>query len=87
MATREALRRAQAKYQASEKQKKIRASRNKARRQMIREGKAHKGDGKDVEHKNGNPLDNRRSNLKVGSRSGNRSFPRTKNAGKKNPRD
>jgi len=87
MATREALRRAQAKYQASEKQKKIRASRNKARRQMIREGLAKKGDGKDVEHKNGNPLDNRRSNLKVGSRRANRSFPRTKNAGKKNPRD
>lgn len=87
MATREALRRAQAKYQASEKQKKIRASRNKARRQMIREGKAHKGDGKDVEHKNGNPLDNRRSNLGVGSKRHNRSFPRTKSAGKKNPRD
>ena len=87
MATREAVLRALAKYQASEKQKKIRASRNKARRHMIREGLAKKGDGKDVEHKNGNPLDNRRSNLKVGSRRANRSFPRTKSAGKKNPRD
>lgn len=87
MRTSAAQRRAQAKYQASEEQKKKRAARNKARRQLMREGKVRKGDGKDVNHKNGNPLDNRRSNLEVTSRRENRSYPRTKNAGKKNPRD
>ncbi len=54
---------------------------------MIREGKARVGDGKDVAHKNGNARDNRKSNLEVQSRAKNRSFPRTKNARKKNPRD
>jgi len=54
---------------------------------MVRAGKVRKGDGKDVEHKNGNPLDGRRSNLGVGSKRHNRSYPRTRNAGKKNPRD
>jgi hypothetical protein len=37
-------------YQGTEKQKKNRAERNKARRQAMREGKAHKGDGMDVAH-------------------------------------
>ena len=49
-----------ANYQGTEKQKKHRAERNKARRTMIREGKARKGDGKDVGHikKNNNGLKN-----------------------------
>ena len=38
-------------YQGSEEQKKKRAARNKARRQLEREGKVSKGDGKDVHHK------------------------------------
>lgn len=66
-------RRSQAKYQASEKQKKIRAARNRARRQLMREGLVHKGDGKDVDHVNSNPLDGRRANLRVRSRNSNRS--------------
>ena len=37
-------------YQGTEEQKKHRAERNKARRQAIREGTAHKGDGMDVAH-------------------------------------
>jgi len=37
-------------YQGTEEQKKNRAERNKARRQAMREGKAHKGDGMDVAH-------------------------------------
>jgi hypothetical protein len=37
-------------YQGTEEQKKHRAERNKARRQAIRDGKAHKGDGMDVAH-------------------------------------
>lgn len=82
-----ARQRAQAKYNAKPEQKKRRAQRNAARRKMIAAGKAHKGDGKDVAHKNGNPRDNRASNLAVQSKKQNRSYPRTRSAGKKNPRD
>lgn len=74
------------KYQSSSKQKKRRASRNTARNRMIAAGKAKRGDGKDVAHKNGNPMDNRRSNLKVVPASKNRSFKRTKTARKVNKR-
>jgi 5-methylcytosine-specific restriction endonuclease McrA len=62
---------------------KDRAKRNKARRDMMAEGKVSKGDGKDVDHKT--PLSKgggtSRSNLRVTSKSANRSFARTK-AGK-----
>lgn len=82
-----ARQRAQAKYNAKPEQKKRRAARNAARREMIKAGKARKGDGKDVMHKNGNPLNNSKSNLKMGSKTENRSYPRTKTAGKKNATD
>lgn len=82
-----ARQRAQAKYNAKPIQKKRRAARNAARAKMIKAGKAHKGDGKDVMHKGGNPMNNSMSILKVGSKTENRSYPRTKTAGKKNPRD
>jgi hypothetical protein len=82
-----ARQRAQAKYNAKPEQKKRRAARNAARRKMIKAGKARKGDGKDVGHANGNPRDNRASNLKMQSKRSNRSYPRTKGAHKKNPRD
>ena len=74
-------------YQGSDAQKKRRASRNAARAKMIKLGKVKKGDGKDVAHKNGNPRDNRAKNLKVSSTKSNRSFPRTRTAGKRNKRD
>jgi len=61
-----------AKFQSSEKAKKDRASRNKARRQLEKEGRVKKGDGKDVSHKNGNPRQNSKSNLEVVSKSKNR---------------
>jgi len=54
---------------------------------MVAAGKARKGDGKDVAHKNGNPRDNKRSNLEMSSKRANRSYPRTKSAGKKNKSD
>lgn len=37
-------------WQAKPEQKKRRAQRNKARRQAIAEGRAHKGDGTEVDH-------------------------------------
>lgn len=82
-----ARQRAQAKYNAKPEQKKRRAARNAARRKMIKAGKARKGDGKDVGHANGNPRDNRSSNLRMETKKGNRSFRRTRKARKKNPRD
>ena len=42
--------------------------------------------GKDVAHRNGNPRDNRRGNLAVKPASKNRSYARTRTAGKRNPR-
>lgn len=74
-------------YQGTPEQIKRRSSRNKARRKMIAEGKARVGDGKDVAHKNGNPLENNASNLKIESKKTNRSYPRTKTARKKNKFD
>lgn len=57
---------------------KKRVEQNKARRMMEKAGKVHKGDGKDVDHRT--PLSKggktTRSNLRVASRSSNRSFRR-----------
>ena len=69
-------------YHSKTKAKKQRARNNKARRKAIKNGTAKKGDGKDVDHKDGNPTNNSRSNLRVKSKSSNRSFARTKNARK-----
>lgn len=71
----------EAKYHATDTQKKNRASRNAARRTLKKAGT--KVAGKDVAHKNGNPRDNKRSNLTIQSKKTNRSFPRNRNAGKK----
>jgi 5-methylcytosine-specific restriction endonuclease McrA len=61
-------------YQGTEQQKKNRAKRNAARAVMMRKGKVHKGDGKDVDHKT--PLakggSNNVSNLRVMGKSKNR---------------
>ena len=70
------------KYQKKQVQKKNRASRNAARNLLMKSGRVKKGDGKDVAHKNGNPRDNRLKNLTVVRKSRNRSYPRTKTAGK-----
>jgi hypothetical protein len=59
-------------YHGTPEQKKRRAARNKARRHLTKTGRAHKNDGKDVDHKNGNPLDNSEDNLRMRSRSANR---------------
>lgn len=60
-------------YHSKPEQKRRRASRNSARRKLEKEGRVKKGDGKDVDHQNGNPLDNSSKNLKVMSKSKNRS--------------
>ena len=60
-----------------------RRSRLKARRKLMKAGVAKKGDGKDVHHKDGNALNNKKSNLSVVSARKNRSYPRTRTAGKK----
>jgi hypothetical protein len=70
-------------YHSSSKQKKNRASRNSARAALKKTGAVRKGDGKDVNHKNGNPRDNSRKNLSVVAKRQNRSFPRNSRAGKK----
>lgn len=72
-----------ANYHSSAEQKQNRASRNAARR--IAKNNGQNITGKDVAHKNGNPKDNRANNLTTKTASQNRSYPRTKTAGKRNP--
>jgi len=60
------------KYHKKKKQKKRRAGRNAARRKAEKEGKVCKGDGKDIDHKDHNPLNNSKSNTRVRDRSANR---------------
>jgi hypothetical protein len=85
-AEKRAHRKAQAKYQKSPEEVQKRENRNKARQTLIRAGKAHVGDGKDVMHINGNALDNKPSNWRNGSRHANRSYARTPGGHKVNPR-
>lgn len=75
---------AEYKYQGTPEQIARRSSRNKARRAMIKAGKAKVGDGKDVNHTNGNPLDDRMSNYDMETKRQNRSYPRKSNGSKKN---
>lgn len=70
-------------YHSTPKQKKDRASRNAARAKLMKRGAVSKGDGKDVDHKNGKPRQNNDKNLRVKPKSANRSFPRTKTARKR----
>lgn len=68
-----------ANYQGKPEQIANRSDRNQARAAMVKAGKAHKGDGKDVDHrvpisKGGS---NAPSNLRVQSKSENRSYKRT----------
>lgn len=62
----------QRKYNSKPESKKDRASRNKARREAEREGKVRKGDGKDIDHVDHNPRNNKKSNQRVVSKSTNR---------------
>ena len=63
------------KFQSSPEQIADRSSRNSARREAENQGKVKKGDGKDVDHKNGNPRDNSNTNIRI--------VPKSKNRGDK----
>ena len=60
-------------YHSKPEQKKRRAGRNRARRIMTMLKRVKKGDGKDVHHKDGNPTNNSKKNLRVESKKTNRS--------------
>ena len=70
------------KYDKSPKRMADNRARKKARSLLERAGKAKRGDGKDVDHKNGNPRDNSPKNLRSVGRATNRSIRRNKKAGK-----
>ena len=71
------------KYDKSPKRMEDNRSRKKARYAMEKGGLVSKGDGKDVDHKDGNPRNNKKSNLRVQAPAKNRSIPRNSKAGKK----
>lgn len=60
------------KYHSSPEARANRSKRVLARRKLEKEGKVCKGDGKDVDHKDGNPQNNSSSNLRVMSKGANR---------------
>jgi len=60
------------KYHSSTRMKKERALRNKNRRKAIREGRVKRGDGKHLDHRDGNPKNNSKGNLRVISAKANR---------------
>ena len=68
---------AAAAYEAQPEQKKNRAARNAARAKMMKLGKVHKGDGKDVAHvKAADKGGTIKDGVRVESKSANRSFRR-----------
>ena len=73
-----------ANYHGKPTQVKRRNARNAARNKLKKAGVSVAG--KDVAHRNGNPRDNRRGNLTVKPASKNRSYARTRTAGKRNPK-
>lgn len=70
-------------YQGTPEQRRKNDLRKKTRRLMEKKGLVRKGDGKDVDHVNGNVKDLSAKNLRITTPSANRSFPRNKKAGKK----
>jgi len=85
MSTKRDYKKEYASYQGKPEQVKNRTKRNAARTQAVKDGRVHKGDGKDLDHKK--PLSkggsNAKSNTRVVSKSTNRSFPRKKDGSMK----
>lgn len=67
---------AQAKYNSKPEQKERRAARGRARYALEKKGLVRKGDGKDVDHRDGNPENNSPSNLRVQTDNQNRKMNR-----------
>ena len=59
-------------YHGKPEQIKRRAGRVKARREMEKSGRVKKGDGKEVDHRDHNPNNNSKSNLRVVNKKTNR---------------
>lgn len=70
-------------YDKSAKRMAANRARKKARYDMEKDGRVSRNDGKDVDHKDGNPTNNSKKNLRVLSKAANRSIARNKNAEKK----
>lgn len=64
----------QRKYNSKPSSKKDRASRNSARAEAMKAGKVRRGDGKDIDHKDSNPRNNKKGNTQVLSASKNRAM-------------
>lgn len=64
----------QRKYNSKPSSKKDRASRNAARSEAMKDGRVRKGDGKDIDHKDSNPRNNKKGNTQVLSASKNRAM-------------
>lgn len=64
----------QREYNSKPSSKKDRASRNAARSEAMKDGKVRKGDGKDIDHKDSNPRNNKKGNTQVMSASKNRAM-------------
>jgi hypothetical protein len=73
---------AQAKYNSKPEQVKRREGRNKARAIMEKKGLVRKGDGQDVDHADHNTADESSTNLRVQSKSTNRSHNRRDSSGR-----
>ena len=72
----------QKEYNARPEQKARRSSRTNERNKRIRKGQVEIGDGKDIDHKDGNPLNNSSSNISITSANYNRG--RNNNKGRTN---
>lgn len=71
--TQEGIEHELSRFQSSRKAKQDRAARNTARRRAERAGRVRKGDGKEIDHKDSVATHNSPSNLRVVSRTFNRS--------------
>jgi len=70
-------------YHGTAEQRKRRSARTSQRREAERKGRVHKGDGKELHHKDGNPNNDDSDNVRVTSRKENRALSAPQNLKKK----